>query len=373
MPPRGVGQTLELGREPSSSTRMGMIDEWPVPDAPEAADDWLDDFADVHPSSAKVAHVTDRHRIPTPVHEFDDDPRTIPPEALERILESGPLDIEVQESFMLLDSRDQRVAFQAAETVAMAGEAILEGLAAMFPGRLFVDRYQFTGETLPSVGDHGPVLRALVRLGSGSLPVVRTFIDHTSPEARFYAVFLLTQISAEGLLPHLLPRLFDRDQQIRQITRSIALSYQNAPNFGSAILEPLHERLKLAQDELQVDVCTEVLTRLRNVDAIPLLIEQLGRHREHTNRNVHQALQVLTLHNWSSPYEWKHWWSTAQYEKRQVWLIAAMDAQNDGVRQMALEELQRVPGLETAYHPDQPSKLRQREQRVVEKWFSEHP
>jgi len=351
-----------------------MADDWPTSGArEEAADDWLDDFADGHPSStAKDSSAAQRPRIPTPARH-DDDPRTIPPEALERILESGPLDIEVQESFMLLDSRDQRVAFQAAETVAMAGEPVLEGLSAMFPGRLFVDRYQFTHETLPSVGDHGPVLRALVRLGAASLPVVQSFIDHSSAETRFYAVFLLTQISAEGLLPHLLPRLFDRDQQIRQVTRGIALSYQSAPNFGSAILTPLHQRLRLAQDELQIDVCTEVLTRLRNVEAVPLLIEQLGRHREHTNRNIHHALQVLTLHNWSSPYEWKHWWATAQYERRQAWLVAAMNADNDGVRQMAWEELQRVPGLETAYHPEQPSKLRQREQQLVEKWFSEHP
>ncbi|MEZ4462607.1 MAG: hypothetical protein R3E66_23355 [bacterium] len=197
-------------------------------------------------------------------------------------------------------------------------------------------------------------------------------MNDTSLEARFYAMLLLTQLSAEGLLEDVFPRLFDRDQQIRNIARSVAMAYQSAPNFRSALLDPLRNRLRVTNEELHIDVCTDLLTRLRDVPSIPLLMEQLGKHREHTNKNIHSSLQLLTFHNWSSPYEWKQWWATAKDQARYLWLVAAMDSQSDQLRALAFDELQRLPGLETNYQPEQPSKLRQREQKVVEEWFQKN-
>ncbi|MEZ4462606.1 MAG: hypothetical protein R3E66_23350 [bacterium] len=161
------GQTLEIGREKSNSTLIGMR-AGNVKDVIAKSDEWFDELGDTG-SDAPAQPQAPASRV-----ALDDDPRTIPPEALERILESQPLDIEVQEAFLLLDDRNRNVAFEAADVVASAGPAVLEGLAAMFPGRLFVDRYQHTFETMPPVAEHGPVLHVLVRLGEDALPVCRS-------------------------------------------------------------------------------------------------------------------------------------------------------------------------------------------------------
>lgn len=364
--------TLELGSSISNSTMMGM----PVANKPLATDDWLREFAEFEewnkakPTEDAPAQSAN-HVVAREPSEAKSEAKSEASEALDKLLASTPIEVDVQEAFLMLDSRDKTVAFKAAADVAAAGPIVLEGLTSMFPGRLFIDRYQFTYDTLPVISDHGPILRALVRIGDPSLSVVRQFINDTSLEARFYAVMMLTQLSAATLLAELVPRIFDRDQQIRQLARNIVLAYQNAPHFQVAVVAPLRERLSLAQDDLHVEIAADLLARMKDLPAIPMLMDQLGKHREHTNRAIHQALQQITLHNWSSPYEWKQWWTNAQAQPRHAWLVAAMDAQSDTLRQLAHEELQRLPGLETAYHPEQPAKLRQREQRLVEKWFSD--
>lgn len=350
--------TMELGREASNNTFIGMRNNKSVA---AQADDWFEDFRGVNSLAAKAPSAPLNHGL-----------SPIAPAALDLILGNQPLDIEVQEAFLLLEDRDHQTAFAAAETVASAGPAVIEGLAAMFPGPIYVDRYQHSVETLPPVGEHGPVVRALARLGDSAVSVCRQYIHDSSLEARFYALFLLTQLPAESMLSDVFDRLFDRDQQIRNIANTVALSYQSSPDFQSAIVAPLRTRVRLAQEEQHVDVGATLLTKLRDVVSVPLLIDQLGKHRDRTNKTVHKSLQVLTLHNWSSPYEWKQWWASSKDEPRHVWLVEAMDSASEQIRQLAYEELQRIPGLETSYQPEQPAKLRQREQRLVEEWFEEN-
>lgn len=354
----------DLKAESSLHTMMGMSDSWPDQSQEEKSgpvhDAWFDYFAEELETRDKEQAQSDA-----------DDPLTIPPEALERLLESGPIALDLQESFLLMDSRDPRVAFDAAHEIAEAGEEVIDVLVEMFPGRLWVDRYQFTPETLPPVSEHGPVLAALVRIGEPSLIVVARYINSTSIEQRFYATMLLKALPADGLLDALFLRLFDRDKQTRTIARHIILQYTDAPNFKSAVRAKLLHTLEMDQDDLKVEVAADILSRLREVEAVPLLIELLGRHAEHTNRVVMTSLQNITLHQHSAPFEWKQWWAEAKDSERSTWIVKAMDSPHDQIRHLVYEEIQRIPGLEISYHPDQPSKLRQRAQKLLEQWFAQ--
>lgn len=369
----------ELGAERSNSTRLGM-QEWSEPPKEPAPihDAWFDYFADGQsgPSAKSENSKGTREDLPPVIlgsDSLDNDPRTIPPEVLERLLDSGPVALEIQESLIDLESRDRKVAFKAAEVVAEAGEQVVDVLGELFPGRLFVDRYQFTVETLPPITEHGPVLSALVRLGAPALSVVTRFLDSPSLDARFYATYLLSEISAESVLPKLVLRLFDKDQQTRAVARTLILNYKSSPQFKSSVLPVLRQKLVMAQEDLHVEVSSEMLGRLRDMEAIPLLISSMGKHAERVNKAVLTSLQLITFQYHASPYEWRQWWAESHNESRSEWLIKALDSPHEVIRFHAFDEIQRTPGLDLAYHPEQPSKLRQRAQKLLEQWFEEHP
>ena len=332
----------------------------------EVDDAWFDYFAD---SAVNESRPDEEHAaLNFSLSEPSDDPHTIPPETLERLLDSGPEMIDMQEQFMTLDSRDREKAFEAADRVAELGERAIEVLDLMFPGRVFLDRYQHTDD-LPPVDKHGPVLHALVRLGDLSLPVASRHLTDSSNEARFYAVYLLTKLDAEPVLNDLFERLFDRDQQIRNIAAELVLQYQSASAFDDNVRDKIRAEL-LSGDDVHVTVAANLLSKLRDTDAVVTLIDAMDDSATpRVKLAILHALTEITLHHWSSPYEWRQWWRNGKNETRETWIVEALDASTPELRQQAYEEVQRIPGLELNYHPDQPSKLRKRAQRELQSWF----
>ncbi|TXC75017.1 hypothetical protein FRC91_13055 [Bradymonadales bacterium TMQ1] len=299
-------------------------------------------------------------------------PRSVPFEALEEILDSGPVAVDLSESLEMLDARDHDLAFAAAEHVATAGAdtGVIASLEGLFPGRIFIDRYQYTARTLPPVREHGPVLDALVRMGRPSLNVVRRFIDNPSLELRFYATFLLTELPAEGLLHELLGRLFDRDQQTRQLARSILKGYRDHGDFEALVLAPLRHELSQKNEEFRVEQAAENIRQLRDLKAIPGLVDALAEYGGRVQLTIHRALREITLQPLGpSPSEWRRWWFDAHETPRWRWLVDAMNSPDDELRLLAFDEIEQLPGLELNYHPDQPPKLRIRAQSELAEWF----
>ena len=296
-------------------------------------------------------------------------PKTIPVEALESLSNSG-IAIEILENLELLDSRDPGIAFKAAQYLSRAGVAVMEELAERFPGRLYVDRYQFTVTNMPPVSEHGPVLETLVRIGAPSLSLVEQFLDDTSLDARFYATYLLTELPAEDVLDSLFERLFDRDQQTRTLAQDIAFSHRHFEGFKTSILEPLREVVRENDDELRLEVAAESLRRLKDLPSVPLLIDAMDGHPDRVLRTIHRALQEITFQPLQpSTPDWKQWWDTAQEQPRWQWLVDAMNSGDEEIRLMAFDEIDQLPGLKINYHPNQPSKLRQRAQQELSQFF----
>lgn len=335
-----------------------------------ADDAWFDYFADdAAPAAKRDSGVEQAKNYSIP--DGEDEPHSLPPETLERLLDSGPQMVDMQEAFLILDSRDPDRAFEAAEKVAALGESALEVLDLMFPGRVFLDRYQF-GDDMPPVNEHGPVLHALVRIGDPAVDIARRHINDSSNETRFYAVFLFTKIDAEAALGDIFARLFDRDQQIRTLSADILFDYQNAADFDREVRKPLRAEL-LSGEDLHVDVAARLVGRLRDPEAIMALIDTLEEtDSTKVKQSVLGALRQITLHSHSSPYEWRHWWEKSRDQTRKDWIVEALDAAADDIRRLAHEEIKRIPGLELNYHPDQPSKLRQRAQKELRSWFALH-
>lgn len=334
-------------------------------DADDDVDDaWFDYFADKAQNKGPDPEAALNFSLSEP----SDDPHTIPPETLERLLDSGPEMVDMQEQFMILDSRDREKAFEAAEKVAELGERAIEVLDLMFPGRVFLDRYQYADD-MPPVDKHGPVLHALVRLGDLSLPVASRHLTDSSNEGRFYAVYLLTKLDAEPILPELFARLFDRDQQIRNIAADLVLQYQTSRAFDDDVRRRIRDEL-LSGDDVHITVAADLLAKLRDVDAVVTLIDAMDDSATpRVKVAILNSLTEITLHHWSSPYEWRQWWRKAKNQKRRDWIVEALDASAAELRQKAYEEVQRIPGFELNYHPDQPSKLRKRAQKELREWY----
>lgn len=340
--------------EPSDAS----VDDEPIDDA------WLDYFApeeDVAPETLSPQSEPRRAQA---------GPSTIPPEAIERIMDSGPHIVELQENFMMMDSRDEDRAFQAAADVAALGTEAIPVLELMFPGRLFIDRYQYTADTLPPVSEHGPILASLVAIGEPALYIARKFLNHGVIESRFYAVFLLTALPAESMIGDIFERLFDRDVQTRTVARKVILPLRRVDHFDSAILSPLRAELRTENDDSRIEIAAELLAEFRDVRAIENLLAVLGSYQGRANQSLHKALQKITLKSWSSPYEWRQWWATARDQKRETWMVEALNSPSDLIRGVVFDEVQRIPGLKLNYHPDQPAKLRERAQGELIEWFA---
>ncbi len=371
---------VALSQEKSSNTMMGM--QWkpePEDERPSVDDAWLDYFSaaedDAIPKSRQTMQMepepSEVEVVPPDSGVGEDSPRTLPPEALELILESGPIALDLEDAFNQLDDRDKKIAFGAVDEVVSGGEVVLSVLGSMFPGRLFIDRYQHTVDSMPDVSEHGPVLAALVRLGEAAADVVIKHLNDSSIESRFYATFLLTRLPAQEALPIVVERLFDKDAQIRDVAKGILKTYHLTTGFD-AILEVLREEIELAQEDKRVESSADLLAHFRDRESIQTMIDQLGQHGDHTNKVLLNALLTITLQPLTSPYDWKQWWSDAKDQPRSTWIVAALNSNSEQVRMQAFDEIQRIPGLDLAYHPTQASKERERAQRLLEKWYEEN-
>ncbi|MFW5967293.1 MAG: hypothetical protein ACOCV2_07230, partial [Persicimonas sp.] len=271
-----------------------------------------------------------------------------------------------------LDAPDPDEAFSAADRLAAFGADALEVLEEAFPGRPHLDRYQYTVDTMPPIAEHTPVMRALVALGDEAVPVAKNFLEDTSVELRFYATALFTELPPEEAGDAFIERLFDRDQQTRQVAKSIVLERLESAWFEETLVPRLREEIEPPYEDRRLEVAAELLGGARDAKAVEPLIESLEACAGRVQKRVHGALEAITYKGFvPSAAEWKNWWKDAQHESRRDWIVEALNSDLLEIREKVAEELTEFDGLDLDYHPDQPPKLRGRAQDQLEAWFDE--
>jgi hypothetical protein len=271
-----------------------------------------------------------------------------------------------------LDQRETRQVSEALHRLLsqQGGQSVIERA---FPGRLVVDRYQHTAETMPPVEEHGPLLAAASAAVEGIEPLLSALLASASLEKRFYATLLLTKRSPAHQLSGLRERLFDRDLQTRQLARMILLSARGEAGFTEQVLAPLRAQLASAEDELQVEAAAELLGQLHDRESIEMLINVLEQHRERTQQIVLLALQRITLQPLpGATLSWRTWWKMGQREARREWVLRALNASSEPIRELVAQELLRLPGLSLHYHPRLPPAIRIRAQQQLRAWLDEN-
>lgn len=330
---------------------------------PEASlDDEDDELQEgVAPASTQRLHTISPKSHETPVHYRQ-------PAATEEVVA-----IDVSLFIDKLNDRNPTKSFAIADE-AIPHPPLIKALVAQFPGRLYKDRYGYPPDRLPPIEEHGPVLRALVKIGSPILGFIDPLFESGSLEVRFYATYLMTKIPAGQHLPHLVDRIFDRDLQTREIAK-VALSHNiNHKDLEAKALQPLRQQLEdPSLDEVTLELVVDTLGRLRDKQSIPALIKSFNQRRARTSQIIHRALQRITLQPLpASQVAWNNWWSSAQYEPRQEWILRALNSPTDPIREMVAEELRLLNPPPTHYDPHHPPQLRQHAQQELKRYFETH-
>lgn len=279
----------------------------------------------------------------------------------------------VRKAIAVMDSSNRDQAFNAARYVASFGERAVKTLGRLFPGRLFVDRYQFQARNLPPVEEHSPVLYALVALGEPARKVTRHYIDDNSIDLRFYATYLYTRLSVGDDVELIYERLFDRDRQTRHLAQRVIAGLRHADEqaFEFMVREPLRRELNQPQDEFRQSIAIETLGRCRDIPSIEPLIDVLKFKSGRTAQLAHKALRRITLQDFSaSPTSWDQWWKNQRADYSNQWLVAALDSNSDEIRHIAWQEVNRLEGVEIDYNPNYPASRRQEAQHDLAVWLN---
>ncbi|MFP4597947.1 MAG: HEAT repeat domain-containing protein [Persicimonas sp.] len=357
----------ELGK-----ARSGWTLSFGSPHADEADEDEEEEI-DEEADEDEEEEIDDGEELREPdVEPLDADEEPVATEPVDE----NQISKQLEEVIEQLDEAAPPEALDAAQRLRRLDEPSLRAamrlLDERFPGRLFIDRYQYPVDTLPPIEEHGPVLAALAASGRIAVAVARSFLDHTSVELRFYATYLFTVLPVDDAVEPLIPRLFDRDQQTREIAKSIVLGAQDQDWFTERVLPLMHDELAAGSEDLRVEVAADLLGAIRDRKAVPHLIDGLDRFEGRVKDHIHAALQRITYKSFvPSVSEWKNWWTDATAQSRYDWVITALNSNSADIREMAFEEIDTFEDLDLNYHPDQPAKLRARAQEELREWLND--
>lgn len=276
--------------------------------------------------------------------------------------------------FAKLESRDRKEAYSVVDEFT-ADPIVLVRLEELFPGRLYIDRYQWTFETLPPIEEHGPVLAVLHKLGKEGSLVSKHMMESSSLELRFYATFLLSEHPVPGAIPMLLERIFDRDMQTRKLAvRGLKRLALTQPELVNEKMAPrLIETIERHEDDFHMEIAVELLGELHATAGIPMLINQLEKHTDRIRQAIYLSLMKISLQPLpSATIAWRTWHRQAQGETRHDWVLQAMLSSSEQVRRLVAQEIAQLPDLDLNFSPDAPQNARVRAQQELKRYFETH-
>lgn len=243
------------------------------------------------------------------------------------------------------------------------GRALLDRLAARFPGALRTTRYQ-VGSRVLRAGQHGHLLDLIVQIGPLAAPLLLAKLTDDDRDVRYYATACLAEQRPAAAVSALVERVFDADFGVRTVALEALAGYPRREIGPSlvALRNALH-----ASDEERMRAAAEAIGELLDTGAIAALIDTLddeGRRGDIARR----ALMRLTRHDFgTSSKKWRTWWQLSERSHRLQWLIDALALKDDALRVAAFDELRRLTGETLGYAEDLPRREREA---AIERWHA---
>ncbi|MDX9999724.1 MAG: hypothetical protein RBU30_00365 [Polyangia bacterium] len=255
----------------------------------------------------------------------------------------------------------------AAAALQRLGDPALKLVAFRFPGHLYQERMGQHGK-LPPPSAHGPLVHFMVRMRDRGVPYLLDLLKSDNPEVRYYATYIFAELRFPSVLPQLIERAFDPAPPVRRITVEVFKQYLVEPEIRP-VLEHLRAEL-VSPSPFRRRASAEVLGTLRDVSAVPRLMELAADRDPETSEAAQRALLLITKQAFGdSRSKWHKWWEKNQGKHRVQWLIDALSHKESECRFLASQELHQITGETLGYRFDQ--EKRDREEAVArwERWW----
>ena len=243
----------------------------------------------------------------------------------------------------------------------------LPPLIGVFPGPLLLNRRRADEELRP-IEEHGPLIRLALARIEDYREQLWICAESASPDARYYAIRLLSFIRTMEFRYPLVEATFDRDNGVRRLALQVLEQHREHAEFGHA-LDALRARLH-HRDVHVVEAAIVGLTLLRDTGAIPVMIELLGHEDQALAERTAQALSRMTFMDFGLDISrWTLWYNVHGDEPQEAWLAEAMTSPEPSRRVLAEKALRQIPRLVVNYHAEISEKQRERARRTVERFF----
>lgn len=255
----------------------------------------------------------------------------------------------------------------AAAAVLRRADEAAPAIAARFPGKLTLDRYELGGRALRAER-HGALLALVVKLGGAVAPMLIEKMHDADRDVRYYATLCAAELRPRSALRELVERLFDTDFGVRSAAVEALLGYP--PRDLEASLESARRALH-AKDAVRVQAAARALGELADVKAIPDLLDALGRGDAAADAIRHALRHLTKQDHGTSVRKWRAWWGKHKDRHRIEWLIDGLAHKDANLRASAVEDLRTLSGEYFGYHHDLPKKEREQTRKRWQLWWAE--
>jgi hypothetical protein len=249
------------------------------------------------------------------------------------------------------------------------GQYAMPAIMARFPGPIVVARERMDELPPPRLSECGPILRLIAGQRRVALPFVLAEVDSKDPERRFWATYLLTELSYPEAVPQIVARLFDEKEPTRRVARMAAKSV--AEIAGEQLVQELNRIVRDPQASAQKRVATlETLGEMRDALVVPVLVDALTDDRDEVSIAARNALVILSRQDYGrDSKKWLSWWASNSGRHRIEWLVDALTHEDGRMRRVAGQELKAITKEYFGYYDDLPKKERERAQQRYREWW----
>ena len=248
-----------------------------------------------------------------------------------------------------------------------SGETAVGALIAEFPGPVREPK----DASVPA-SECGPILKALVALGSKATPFLTVRTADEDANVRRWATFVLGELPGKDAAKAIAGRLLDDSTDVRRAALASARRARKDVLTRRTLRAQMEE---LCRDTTLVAesraAAIEALADIREHEAIPTLLQLLDDADASIVRSTRWALSVLTRQDFGADGDaWKLFWRTNRDLDRVEWLISSLDHEQRDLRRASGEELRALSGQDFGFNEDLPETERRAVQAEFRRWWT---
>lgn len=252
--------------------------------------------------------------------------------------------------------------------LAERGQDAVRRVMATFPGTIVIEARQRSSVANPS--EHGPLLNLCVQMGTVVSDELINYMESSHEATRLYAAFCFQEIRDSKCMPELAKLAFDSSSEVRSVSIRVLETYSKADGFESTTGE-IHKELHSTNITRQLHAI-KACGILRDVNAIPRLIEMLAARDEYLQDSVIESLCTITAQQLGTKaHRWQNWYHDQGARHRIQWLIGSLRHRDRNVRAWSGEELRRITGAAIVFPVDGDRGQREAGVRQWDTWWDQ--